>query len=94
MMERLRLAILRHRLALVVAVHLLLFVVSYYLAFVIRLESFGLRRLEGPGRFQDFQGTFLRTLPFLVAIRVICFWWFDLYRGCGATSASRIWPRS
>ena len=64
--------ILKHRLLVLVALHLVLVTVSYTLAFLLRFEG-----TIPP----DFVGVYVMTLPFIIAFRLLAFWSFEVYRG-------------
>jgi FlaA1/EpsC-like NDP-sugar epimerase len=62
----------RYRTAFLIAVHLALVVVSYTLAFLLRLEWL----LQQP-----YLDMWIRTLPLLVGVRLLAFAYYRLYRG-------------
>jgi FlaA1/EpsC-like NDP-sugar epimerase len=64
--------ILRHRLLVLVALHLILVTVSYTLAFLLRFEG------AVP---EPFVGAYAMTLPWIVAFRLLAFSSFQVYRG-------------
>jgi FlaA1/EpsC-like NDP-sugar epimerase len=66
---------IRHRRAQIIALHLLLFPVGYYLAFLLRFD-FDLRLTA------RYMVVFLETLPIVLAVRAVAFGAFGLYRGC------------
>jgi len=62
----------QYRRLLVVALDTVLCILAFYLAFFIRFE----------GRIPDlFMVSFLKSLPVIIAVRFVCFWFFGLYRG-------------
>ena len=64
--------LLRYRRSLIVSSQIFLVVFAYYLAFLLRFEF----------TFDSFsRWLFFRTLPFLVLVKAIVFYVFDLYRG-------------
>ena len=64
--------ILRHRLLVLVALHLILVTVSYTLAFLLRFEG------AVP---EPFVGAYAMTLPWIVGFRLLAFSSFQVYRG-------------
>jgi len=58
--------------AIVIGIDLFLIIASYFLAFFLRFE------LSLPSRYFM---TILITLPIVIALRMLCFWLFGLYRG-------------
>jgi FlaA1/EpsC-like NDP-sugar epimerase len=65
---------IKHRRALVIAVHLLLIPAAYYLAFLLRFDF-------QPGLTERYMVVFLETLPVVLAVRAAAFGFFGLYRG-------------
>ena len=69
----------RYRLAVIVAVHVVLFSLALLLSFLVRYDA----GIPGEGDLQEnwFTESFLPWLPYFVVVKVIVFWALKLFRG-------------